>query len=96
MVIHDLNVIRIAIAPHKADAPLIVDTDTVLSLSITFERFQTVTRGRREVAQFSGNVQLSKFPLRHPLEPSKRFDVLSRMELFCLLRPEGFNHDQIL
>jgi hypothetical protein len=35
MVVNYLNFIGIAIAPTEADAPLIVDTDTVLPTAIT-------------------------------------------------------------
>jgi len=96
MIIYDLNIVSIAIAPHKADTPLIVDANTVLPVSVAFERFQSITRKRRQVAQFRGYIQLSKFSLRHPLEPSKPLDMLPCMELFCLLRPEGLDHDRIL
>jgi hypothetical protein len=96
MVIDKLNVVSIPITPHKADAPPIVDANAVLSRSITFERFQSIARRRRKVAQLCGTVQLPQFSLRHPLETSKPFDVLPCMELFCLFRSEGLDHDRIL
>jgi len=81
----------------------------MLTLSIAFERFQSIARRGRQVTQFSGDVQLSKFPLCYSLEISKPLEGLPRMELlplakrlpapprdraglFCLLRPEGFDH----
>ena len=96
MVIHNLNIVRIAVAPHKADAPLIVDANAVLSLSIALERFQVITRRRRQVAQLCCDIQLSKFSLRHPLETPKPSDALSRIEPFRLLRPEGLDHPLML
>ncbi len=96
MVIFDFNVVRIAIAPHEADAPLIVDANAALSLSVAFERLQLITGGRREVTEFCRDVQLPKFPLCHPLETSESLDVLPRMELCCLLRPEGLDHTLIV
>ncbi len=59
MAIDDRNVVSIPITPHKADAPLIVDANAVLSRAITFERFQSIARRCRKVAQLGGNVQLS-------------------------------------
>ena len=92
MIIHDLNIVCIAVAPHKANAPLVIDAYAVLSLSIALERFQVITRRCRQVAQLCSDIQLPKFSLRHALETPKPFDALSRMELFRLLRPEGLNH----
>jgi len=50
MVIHNLNVVGISTTPYKADAPLIVDANAVLSFSVTFERFQSIAWGCRKVA----------------------------------------------
>jgi len=33
MIVDDLDFVRIALGPNKADAPLLVDPDAVLSLS---------------------------------------------------------------
>ena len=94
MVIYNLDVVGISITPHEADAPLIVDANAVLSLSVALERFQMITRRGREVAQFCGNIQLPKLSLRHPFELSKPLDVVPCMQLLCLPRTEGLDHDQ--
>ena len=46
MVIDDLNTLRMAISPKKADSPLVIDANAVLPLSIPFERFKPI-RGRQ-------------------------------------------------
>jgi hypothetical protein len=40
----DLDVVRVAILPAKTDAPLIVDSDRVLSGSNSVQRFEPETR----------------------------------------------------
>ena len=42
MIIYDFNIICIAVLPPKANPPLIVNTDAVLSLPVTFKRFQLI------------------------------------------------------
>lgn len=85
MVIHDLNVVGISVAPDKTDAPLIVDADAVLSLSVSVKSFETIARRGCQVAQFRGNIQLAEFPLRHSLDAAKPLDPLPGMKPFRLL-----------
>jgi len=42
MVINDFNVIGATFLPTEADAPLMVDPDTVAALAVTLQRFQPV------------------------------------------------------
>jgi hypothetical protein len=92
VVIDNLHIIGIPVAPDKADAPLIIDANTVLPFSLAFERFQVISRGRGEVTKLGGNIQLPELPLCHPLESSKPPDALPRMKLFRISRPEGLDH----
>jgi hypothetical protein len=85
MIIHNLNVVGIPVMPNKADAPLIVDADAVLSFPVLVEGFQAISWWRRQVAQLSGNVQLPKFSLRHSLESTKLFHPLPGMKPFRIL-----------
>ena len=49
VVVDDLDVVCVAIAPTKADAPLIVDTDAVLAGTVALELLQAVTRRHSQV-----------------------------------------------
>jgi hypothetical protein len=63
MVIHDLHVVGVALAPYEADAPLVVDSDAVLTLPVAFQRLQLVSgegRKRPEVRLRVQHVQLAK------------------------------------
>lgn len=51
MVIDDLDVIRIAAFPDKADAPLLIDSDAVLPFTVMMQRLQIVGRGDAHVSR---------------------------------------------
>jgi hypothetical protein len=92
VIIHDFYVVGIAAAPNKADAPLLVDADAVLALSIALQRFQVITWRRPQIPQFDGDIQLPQLSLGHPFESPKAFDSLPVVKLFGLPRPERLNH----
>lgn len=52
VIIHNLHVITMAIAPDKADAPLIVNANRMLARSATPQCFQPVTGRRGQNPQF--------------------------------------------
>jgi hypothetical protein len=68
MVVNDLNFEGMPIAPNKADAPLIVDADAVLSLPIPFQTFQTVSRQCRERSEIGCGIKDIQFAKRRALE----------------------------
>src|SRR5580704_11672266 len=79
MIVDDLNFVSVALAPNKTKPPLVVDSDAVLSFSIAMQRFQTISRRRHQVSQFSSAVQLPKLPARvmfDRLKPSARQPVV--------------------
>ncbi len=42
MIIYDLYVFRMATPPDKADPPLLIDTDAMLSFAISLQGFQVI------------------------------------------------------
>lgn len=42
MIIHNFNTAGMAVCPDKANPPLIIDADAVLTLPVVFQRFQTI------------------------------------------------------
>ncbi|MGA9835984.1 MAG: hypothetical protein WBQ26_01570 [Gemmatimonadaceae bacterium] len=50
MIVDDLDFVRIALGPSKANPPLIVNTDTVLAGSVPVQLLQAIpgSRDRRE------------------------------------------------
>ena len=51
MVAGDLDIVGIAVAPHKADSVLVVDADSMLSGAVSLETLQRIAGENRQVAQ---------------------------------------------
>ncbi len=45
VVVHDFDLVGTIVVPHKADTPLVIDADAVLSFAVPLERFQMVAGG---------------------------------------------------
>jgi len=92
MIIHNLDFIRIAFLPDKADSPLIVDANAVSPLTVAMKSLQAVAGRRGQIAQFGGGIQLPQFPLSDPLEGPKPLDVFPSVELLGFLRAKRTDH----
>ena len=96
VVIHYLDADRACVGPHKADSPLNVDPNAVLSFSVALQRFQVVARGRLHEIQRLSRIQLREFSLSHRqkrFESARTFPLVQRQSVFAL---EGLDHDGIL
>jgi hypothetical protein len=60
MVIGNLNIESMAAFPAEADPVLVVDADTVLACSISFQRLQSIRRWRGKIADFFRAVDLDE------------------------------------
>jgi hypothetical protein len=66
MIIHDFHLFCMPFSPHEANAPLVIDTDAVLSFAIPFQRYQPIQRWQPKVPQPHCRVErieLSEGPL---------------------------------
>ena len=63
VIIDNLNVVRIAVAPDEADPVLVVHANAVLPLPITPERLESVSRKDRQIVKRMRGVQLPKLSL---------------------------------
>jgi hypothetical protein len=93
VVVHNLNVVSVSLAPDETDAPLIVDPDTMLSGPIAFEHFQPVARRRYQVSKLNSNIKLAKLALDDTLDCTEARHPFPAMKLLRLLRPERTNHN---
>ena len=91
MIVAEFDVIRIAILEAKADTPLLVHGDRMLSHTIVFERVQPISRRHAEVEELSRHVdrlQFSEGATRHVPRNALRFacpeELLSRAVRECL------------
>ena len=65
MVVNDLNLLWPSSGPLKADPPLVVDTDTVLTHAIALKCFETVPRRNPQFFETLRVTELAQFPQRH-------------------------------
>jgi len=93
MVINDLGIERVSVLPFEADAPLPINSDTVLALAIAFQRFQLIRRRSHEIAQINGAIQILQLlarPLLYPaIKPPHELTLEYRLGV---LVPEGSDH----
>jgi hypothetical protein len=62
VIVGDLHLVGITLAPFEADAPLIVDANAVLPGPITGEFLQTIAPWDLQVGQLLGCIQDQEFP----------------------------------
>jgi hypothetical protein len=65
VVINDFHIFRTQIRPTKADAPLFVDTNAVLTRTISLERFKVIAGRHPQIIKSTGDLELSQFPPRN-------------------------------
>lgn len=92
MVVDDLNVVRVAPLPDKADAKLIVDADAVLPRARPLECFEAISRDCRKIAETDSDVQFPKLPLRGPFEGLKVRNTLPVRKSLCILIAKALDH----
>ena len=63
VVVHYFDVDGSDARPYKANAPLVVDANAVLPLSVTLQRLKTIPRRRFQEVQRLGDLQLSQLAL---------------------------------
>src|SRR5216683_2087154 len=66
MIIGNFHIEGMAITPHEADSPLVVDANRVLPFAITSQRFQMIAGRRSEDTQLGGSVELQQLAQRGP------------------------------
>jgi len=67
MIVSYFYVINAVIMPFKANAPLVVDPDTVLSFPVSFQCLKVVCRRDSKVFKVSGSMDHDKLPFSDPL-----------------------------
>ncbi len=71
VVIHDLNIVRVAVTPREADAPAVVDSNAVCPGTVAFQEFQLVSRRNTQILQAQRPMQIQKLPPRRPFDRLK-------------------------
>jgi hypothetical protein len=71
MIISDFNLPGVTLSPLETDAPLIIDTDGILSSALTFQQFKPIARRNAQVGQDRCSVQQSQL-IQGPLLDARR------------------------
>jgi len=83
VIINDLDFICVTIKPFETDTPLVIDAYAVLTVTVSAQGLQPVTRWYKQILQRSCPVQIIQFAPRWPLKSletpyrpivKKRFD----------------------
>ena len=97
MVVNDLNPFWTSIAPLEADTPLIIDSNTVLSCSITAKKLESIARRDPEVPQTTRSVDLTQLAQRDASNARvKGRNRLPRRQPLGLAIPERLDHDNMI
>ncbi len=89
MVVNDLNPFWTSVAPPEADTPLIIDSDTVLSCSITAQMLEPVARRNPKILETTRGVNLPQLAQRNASDARvKGRDSLPRKQALSLTIPE--------
>lgn len=104
VVIRNLDIVRITLAETKADSPLVIDRDRVLSLSIANQRMQSVARRHPKILETSREIDVLELPSSASKEVGRkapslssdeqrlRFAIGERLDhpLYCILSRDTF------
>jgi hypothetical protein len=63
MIVHDFDIVR-TFAPSKADAPLIIDLDAVLTRTIAAQRFQSIAGRHPQIIKPRHGIEQLQLPSR--------------------------------
>jgi len=89
VVVNDLNPFWTSVAPPEADTPLIIDSDTVLSCSITAQMLEPVARRNPKILETTRGVNLPQLAQRNASDARvKGRDSLPRKQALSLTIPE--------
>jgi hypothetical protein len=78
MVVHDLNFVRIASIPDKADAVLIIDANAVLPFPVAAQSFQMISWRDSQIAQLRDSIQNEQLAFGYAMEIRRQSFALAR------------------
>jgi hypothetical protein len=94
MIVYDLDLVSVALAPTKANSPLVVDADAVLAFSVACQFLQSIAGEPGEVFKRFRAMELPQLPERSALDLSVEFRLsMSVEDALGLLIPRRDNHD---
>ena len=92
VVVHNFDVLCVAVFPHETDPILIIDPDAVLSPPITNQRLEVIARECAQILESLGCMQLNEFALRDPSDAPKPTCRITPKESLSIAIPERPDH----
>jgi len=92
MIVNNFNVKCIAASPNETKAPLIVDSDAMLPVTILVKSLQAIPWRRCKVSQLGSTIQLPELSLRHALDATETLTRLAPEKPFRFLASKRFDH----
>jgi hypothetical protein len=96
VVIDDFDLVGITAFPAKADAPLIVDADTMLALPWSNQLLKSIGRRDPEVVGRFRSVQDQELAKSYALNPRELPRMAPLKDLFGLATAEALDHASII
>ncbi len=72
VIVDDLDIEGVTIAPDKTDPPLVVDANTVLARTIARQTFQAIARRNAQIVQSGGAIKHSQLASGDSLNLSRQ------------------------
>lgn len=96
MVVHDLDIFRSGFRPAKANSPLVVNANAVLTGAIAFQGLKAVAGRYSQVSETSGDLELPHLASRDGSETREATDADTCGEGFGVRTLEGSDHSPIV
>lgn len=98
MIVDDLYIVgsEVLFVPTKAEAPLVVDANTVLPFTVAVESFQVVPGWGTRISQRGSSIKRLKAPTRGPFDGREAANELSGKESFRIAAAETADHTLIV
>jgi len=84
MIINDLHILGTRLGPSKADAPLSVDTNTVLTGSLALESLEAISRRHSQIADAGSDFELPQLSPSHDSDVHESLDADTFRERFSI------------
>jgi hypothetical protein len=92
VVIDDLHVIGIRVAPRETDPPLVIDPNAMLAAPVAFQRLQAISGWNPQVHQPPGSVQVQQLSPGRALNSAEAWDHPVVEKQRGIRAPEGPDH----
>ncbi len=96
MVINNFHIFRASLGPTEANPELLVNSNAVLTLAVTMQRFQHIPGRYFKIIQLACSLELPNFPQSNSLITDEASDAASACQLLGILTLERYDHEEIV